>query len=332
MVCYRPQAAHQSWNYLNNSWGKVRINYPVFVAHDGARSWSYSPIGDFSNLKHRRQLVRNITVPCGVCFGCRIDNSRMWSLRMMHEKRYHDQNYFLTLTIAPEFMPPDCDLDYSYLIKFWKNARHLFQVPGRPFKYFACGEYGDKNFRPHFHAAVFDFDIPDLRFFKKVSDHDYFTSNALTECWGYGHVIVGSLEYDSAAYIARYVTKKMRGSNVRSKDTFDPETGEYDLYTVERAFQSKGLGLPFYLQHSREIWDLDACLYGGKYLVKPPRYYFKKLLESDPALASDILQRRLDKRVLEGTHFDRLDEERDRELLYQMEARRLHMSSLKRSL
>lgn len=327
MPCYRPQPATQAYNVLTKKWSVPRLVYPIRRYADGAREF-VPQLRDFSNLATKSPEHRSITLPCGLCFGCRIDNARSWSLRMMHQSRYHDANYFITLTYAPEHMPPDGDLRYKDLQNFFKRARHEFQTAAKPFKYFACGEYGDQNLRPHYHFAGFDFKLDDLRHFKNVGGSDYFLSDALRECWGFGHVIVGALEYDSAAYIARYVTKKMHGSNVRDKGTFDPETGEVDLYTVERAFQSKGLGLPFYQQHHREIWDLDACLFNRKYLVKPPRYYMKQLIKSDPDKAASVMEAR---RLKHGV-FEHIDVERDRELLYQMKARRLQMQTLKRSL
>lgn len=128
---------------------------------------------------------------------------------------------------------------------FFVNARHHFQVAGSPFKYFACGEYGDKSLRPHYHFAAFDFVLDDLRPLHGAPRGQYFISESLREVWKYGHVLVAPLEWDSASYIARYVTKKMHGANIRTKMTYDSDTGEIDTYTVERAFQSKGLGLPF---------------------------------------------------------------------------------------
>lgn len=323
MTCYRPQPAVQSLK--NGGWSQPKIIYPS--------SWDYSDGSRIFVPSHYYfdkavAANRSISLPCGLCFGCRLSNARDWSLRMMHETRYHDQNWFITLTYSDDHVTPDYDLDYRDLDTFFKRARHSFQRTSRPFKYFACGEYGDKNLRPHYHFAGFDFNLDDLRFFKKSpSGGSYFISSSLTDCWGKGHVIVAPLEYDSAAYIARYVTKKMNGRNVRYKDYFDPETGEVFQYTIERSFQSKGLGLKFYQQHHKEIWDLDGCLYNNKYLVKPPRYYMKQLEKVDPDRALAIKEaRRAD------FHDYKLDNAKDKELLYQMQARRLQMQTLVREL
>lgn len=322
MTCYRPQPALQSYNHLSRTWSRPKILYPENRYADGARVFRRQ-FGDFSDVRTRHIKQRYITLPCGVCFGCRCDNSRMWSLRMMHEHRYHDHNYFLTLTYSDENLPPGAVLQYRDLQKFWKSARHVFQDPQSPFKYFACGEYGDKSLRPHYHAAVFDFRIPDLRPYKRVGGGWYFLSDALRKCWGHGHVIVADLSWQSAAYIARYVTKKMHGANVRDRGTFDPVTGEVDLFPVERAFQSNGLGKPFYEEFADQIWEKDACLFNGKYLIKPPRYYLKLLADSDPDAALAIKERRQADHAPQFIDFDR-----DKELLYVMQAKKLHMQTL----
>jgi hypothetical protein len=47
--------------------------------------------------------------------------------------------------------------------------------------------------------------------FKKQKSGDLFTSDMLTKCWGMGHCLVGDLTFESAAYVARYVVKKING-------------------------------------------------------------------------------------------------------------------------
>lgn len=326
MTCYRPQPAALYRKPLSEGGGfyQPQIIYPVSVDANGARNFSYSthryldlPFDSHTNL------------PCGVCFGCRIDNARNWSLRMMHEARYSTSSFFVTLTYDPDHLPLYGDLNYYHLSKFWKDSRHIFQEKGRSFRYFACGEYGDKTLRPHYHFAGFDWKIDDLKFFKKTATGNYFLSDRLRSVWGRGHVIVAPLEYQSAAYIARYVTKKMHGGNVRylPDESADPETGEIFPYTIQRSFQSKGLGLKWYNDHFDEVWNLDGCLYNNSYMILPPRYYFKQLEKSDPDRAARIKENR------NSDHpYMMIDTKRDSELLYQMEARRLQMSVLKREL
>lgn len=324
MTCYRPQYAIQNFCSKEQKFLQPKIQYPVtFDDYDSSKARHFR--------RHQATIYpkyKELNLPCGVCFGCRMDNSRMWSLRLMHEGKFSSSSYFVTLTYRPEDMPLYGDLNYEHLELFWKKARHRFQGDV-PFRYFACGEYGDKTLRPHYHFAAFDFNLTDLRLFKNTDHGPYFLSDELADCWEHGHVIVAQLDWMTAAYIARYVTKKMRGKNVRfyPDECADPETGEIPSFCVERAFQSKGLGLRWYEAHKDEVWNLDGCLYANKYMVSPPRYYFKQLEKADPDKALAIKQKRLVEHP-----FEYIDPEKDRELLYQMEARRLQMSVLKREL
>jgi hypothetical protein len=54
-----------------------------------------------------------------------------------------------------------------------------------------------------------------------------FTSELLTSVWGLGHASVGDLTFESAAYVARYVMKKVNGSLKQSHyEVIDYDTGE----------------------------------------------------------------------------------------------------------
>ena len=43
-----------------------------------------------------------INLPCGQCIGCRLERSRQWAVRCMHEASLHDENSFLTSPIRRE--------------------------------------------------------------------------------------------------------------------------------------------------------------------------------------------------------------------------------------
>jgi len=314
MPCYRPQPAYLP-GPLNPSLNKSpRIIYPTSRDATGAREFSYT---------FNREINSYITVPCNKCFGCRLQNAREWSLRMMHEARYSDRAYFVTLTYAPEHLPANGDLDYSHLDKFFKDAWHVFRGQNK-FRYFACGEYGDKTLRPHYHFAGFDFQFDDLRYLPNKKNAEYYVSEKLRDLWGRGHVVVAPLTWFSAAYIARYVTKKMHGQNVR--EYADADTGEVFKYTIQRAFQSKGIGLRWLNDNWKEVWDLDGCLYKNDYIMKPPRYYFKQLEKRD--LPRSIAIKEARRAAADERNLCPIDAQRDRELIYAMEAHRLQMQTV----
>lgn len=54
-----------------------------------------------------------------------------------------------------------------------------------------------------------------MEYYKKSANYEgnLFTSKELEKIWGKGFVIIGNVTFESAAYVARYVTKKAFGIN-----------------------------------------------------------------------------------------------------------------------
>lgn len=130
---------------------------------------------------------------CGKCGPCLINRRREWTTRILLEQRLHSQSFFLTLTYAEEnltFIENGlATLWPADLRNFWKRLRRS----GEEVRYYACGEYGDLTWRPHYHAIVFG-----LRSFLDVE-----------KIWGLGHVHVDVLTAANAAYTAGYCQKSM---------------------------------------------------------------------------------------------------------------------------
>lgn len=49
---------------------------------------------------HEGLADRPVTIPCGQCIGCRLERSRQWAVRCVHEASLHTSNCFLTLTFS----------------------------------------------------------------------------------------------------------------------------------------------------------------------------------------------------------------------------------------
>ena len=70
-----------------------------------------------------------IDLPCGQCIGCRLERSRQWAIRCMHEASLHEKNCFITLTFSPEYLATrknEWSLDYHDWRKFMCRLRKRF--------------------------------------------------------------------------------------------------------------------------------------------------------------------------------------------------------------
>jgi len=101
-----------------------------------------------------------LLVPCGKCMHCRVAKRREWSLRMLHELDEHEDSIFITLTYDEDNVPENMSLRKADLQKFFKRLRKA--LGDRTIKYFACGEYGDKTERLHYHSIIFGLSLKDI--------------------------------------------------------------------------------------------------------------------------------------------------------------------------
>ena len=148
-----------------------------------------------------------LRVPCGRCIGCRLETSRQWAARIECEKSLYDQSIFLTLTYSPENLK-SLSLIPEDLTKFMKRLRKYVKSKyDKEIRFFACGEYGSQLSRPHFHVIIFGW----RPLFCKKYNYNLFTSSEIEKIWKYGFCPFGDVTFESAAYVARYVTKKING-------------------------------------------------------------------------------------------------------------------------
>jgi len=231
-------------------------------------------------------VVQTLTLPCGNCIGCRLERSRQWAVRCMHEAQLHDQNSYITLTIEDDAKARS--LDYRDFQLFMKRLRKFIQP--KKIKFYCCGEYGETNQRAHYHAILFGYDFPDKKHFKKVGDYRLYTSDILQNLWGYGHCLIGSVTFDSAAYVARYVMKKVNGDLADPHYTrIDPETGEIYKITPEfnRMSLQGGIGKEWLDRYHRDVYPKGKIVVNGKE-ANSPRYYDKKYKDVNPIEIEDV--------------------------------------------
>jgi len=78
------------------------------------------------SFNERADSVRSFNLPCGVCIGCRMERSRQWAMRCLHESQMHEYNSFVTFTYSDENLPKDGSLNYTDFQLFMKKIRHHF--------------------------------------------------------------------------------------------------------------------------------------------------------------------------------------------------------------
>ncbi|AXL14734.1 replication initiator protein [Microviridae sp.] len=229
---------------------------------------------------------------CGQCMSCRLKRSRDWAVRCIHEAQLHERNSFLTLTYDPASLPPDGGLKKSDFQKFLKRVRKTVG----PVRYFHCGEYGEQTGRPHYHAAMFGQDFrEDSRPARSKSGERAWTSDRLSDLWPHGIHQVGDLTFDSAAYVARYVTKKLTGPmGEEAYQRVDELTGELNKIQPPYVTMSlkPGIGADWLKRFRGDVYPRDYVVAKGMKL--PPPKYYDKLQE---ALDEDMIERLKEDRI-----------------------------------
>lgn len=285
MPCYHPIPGW--WGKERNPSGKRSI---VFRLGEGFRD-------------------RPTSVPCGTCIGCRLERSRQWAVRCMHEASLYDANCFVTFTYAES----PGSLRKKDFTDFLKRLRwHL----GTPVRYFQCGEYGEQFSRPHHHALLFNVWFPDSRPYLK-SGQSLFVSSQLDKLWGHGRCVIGLATFNSAAYIARYTLKKVVGP--AAEGYYQGREPEY--LTMSRR---PGIGHGYVERYGDEVYRFDSLRIRG-HECKPPRYYDNVMASRAPELLARIrLQRGADaKNSVDNT---------PRRLLIREEVKQASVKTLKRNL
>ena len=217
-------------------------------------------------------LEGNLEVPCGKCTACLRERSREWAVRCQHEISLHKQNSFITLTYNDENLKSSQEDFTSDIQKFWKRLR---KQTGKKIGYIYSVEYGTKTHRPHFHALIFGHDFKNQKLIKKTKKgHPIFTSEELSKLWKNGHHSIGSATVQTAYYIASYALKKHSAVN--------ETTGEI-VSDYMRTSKRPSIGLNYLLKNKFQLVDSKEKL---------PRYYLKKLKESDPTLLQQYEEQR----------------------------------------
>lgn len=299
MPCYYPLHGYRAKHKETS--GKRRI---VFNPRDGI-------------------IDQEVSVPCGQCIGCKLERSKQWAIRCVHEASLYEQNCFITLTYAPEHLPENASLvkkDYQNFMK--RLRRKLGKV-----RYYMCGEYGEqcgkcgnnkgwhednphqctwlpRIGRPHFHACLFGHDFQDKELIGTPNGIPLYKSEILKNIWQKGHVAVGSVTFESAAYIARYVTKKINGPKenevcpTTGLKHYERQTETGEIVKVEKEYtnmsRNPGIGKDWFMYYHNDVFEHDSVIIRGKE-IKPPRYYTELYKDIDEVGYELVKEKRREK-------------------------------------
>lgn len=298
MPCYTPLKAHRIRNGVND--------YGI----------TFNP--------NSTDIVHSLSLPCGSCIGCKKTRARDWAVRCTHEASMYEDNSFITLTYNEENIPKDGSLNHIHFQKFMKRLRKFIKnSDDRKVKYFMCGEYGENYERPHYHLCLFNYRFPDEEAagISKSGDPVY-SSKILENLWKKGYCNYGEVTFQSAAYVAGYIDKKINGKN--SKDYYGDRKPEYTTC-------SNGIGKTWFQRYYSDVYPHDQVICKGKDSViklRPPRYYDKLYEEMAPKDMEFIKQKREEHAHLLENHPDN----QPKRLLTRYQAALLNKKDIERNL
>lgn len=213
----------------------------------------------------------------------------------MLESIKHRHSAFITLTYANEFVPGSlCTLESREIhgmtlhprdAELWlKKVRISYQrTASQKIRFFLCGEYGEENDRPHYHAILFGFEAPDCLSCKwqlKRKDRYKYCDCTASKLWGMGNVYVGSVTPESMGYCCGYVTKKLAKEIRKDKGQYP----EYSRMSLRPGIGADAMSDLANILNSKvgadsiiTAGDLPGMLRHGKRTLPLGRYLKKKM-------------------------------------------------------
>lgn len=222
---------------------------------------------------------------CGQCLPCRINKRRIWTHRMLLEAAQYKDNAFVTLTYADDSLVrtdtglPTLDRrDLKlWLMRLNTTLKRLEGPFPKTFRYFACGEYGDESQRPHYHAILFGY--PSCAYGITQQRRCCVACELVRKTWGKGIVQIGTVEKDSAQYVAQYVTKKM---TAKDDERLVGRAPEFSVMSRRPGIGYDGLYelANLFMRYHDNAPDVYSELRHGRYVKYPlGRYLRSKLRE-----------------------------------------------------
>ena len=168
---------------------------------------------------------------CGQCMPCRVKRTMEWTMRLCHERNTYIEKLqkvmFVTLTYKDEFLPPNkrpenpkneglYSLEPRDLQLFMKRLRFELSKEDRKIRFYACGEYGERTARPHYHIIIFGMDKNKLAEGENIYQRRrlrYHDQELVKKCWKKADIYWFGSGYDEKvmSYTSGLYTKKVNG-------------------------------------------------------------------------------------------------------------------------
>ena len=257
MSCFHPnlmvKGSDGAWHFKGAYTGAIHDGTIIL---DGKRHFLNAETGEAVEAN----LSDFVLVPCGQCIGCRVARSRTWANRLMMERAGYpdDQVWFLTLTYDQDHIPLNSSGTAQTLVPrdlqlFLKRLRDAAGIPG--IRFYAAGEYGSRTFRPHYHMILYGLPADKLQleqFGASEQGFKYFRSRLILKTWPFGFHTITRVDWNTCAYVARYVTKKLTGEGAAwyKQNDIVPE--------FARMSRRPGIGRDYFEAHKDQIMKDDT--------------------------------------------------------------------------
>lgn len=321
MSCYHMNVLQVNKNSLVRKDGQISdfTNHIIFSNSPEFKGYEYY-IKENERLLKKGEAGAYRFIPCGKCIGCRTEERKNWAIRIELEARQYDHNYFLTLTYDDEHLKfkdytvsksewqSDLPIGYSkiYTRQDWWNGtldkqdlrtfiKSLRKYIERDYgmtglKFYACGEYGSKFQRPHYHLILMncpEFDLKPIGDMNRYTKDAYCTNDRIQKIWGKGFIQINKATWDSISYTAGYCMKKLFGE---VKNEYYAYMGQEPIFALMS--RNPGIGRAYYNLNQKDIYDYDEIINSKGKAVKVPRYFDRLLDKEDHRYALGVKEMR----------------------------------------
>jgi len=230
-----------------------------------------------------KAAVKKIPVNCGRCPYCKKRRVCSWEFRLLQEEKRSFSSYFVTLTYDSRHIPLTAKrrttLRKKDLQLFFKRLRKLQEDK---IKYYAVGEYGSKNSRPHYHLIMFNvFDIEYIRQAWQAIEPNTGNKSQI------GTIHIGDVNSNTIGYTLKYIDKITRIPEYKGDDR-KPEFSLMssklgDNYLTDAAIK----------WHKADLSRMYVTLKDG-IKIAMPKYYRDRIFTDDEKLQQREFLERLE--------------------------------------